>query len=191
MKIIINESQKRLLFEIISDIVYHFTDEEGMEFICKNNKIPLTKCNKYYTNDIQNDSLICDTFKYYFSFTRVKNSNVGYGSWRFLNSLLTVRIQFNGNLLNNNFKGKAVDYFKTKSNTNDLRLVQSEDRLFSNKKIIDNAYKYIERIDVLLNDASDENGIKWFNDFIKEMKNTLFSDKIVIFFNKEEFDLQK
>lgn len=191
MKIIVNESQKNLLFEFFSDIVYHFTDEDGIKFICEKNKIPLTKSDKYYTNDVQNDISISNGFSNYLSFTRVKNSSVGYGSWRFLSSLLTVRIQFNGRLLNNNFKGKPVDYFKTKSSTDDFRTVQSEDRLFCNKPFIDNAYKYIDRIDILLNDASDKENMKWFEKFISDLKNTLFSNKIIVFFNKKDFDLQK
>jgi hypothetical protein len=195
MKVIINESQRKMLFEFLSDIVYHFTDEDGIEYIFEKNVMPLTKSDKYYTNDVQNDASISENFSHYLSFTRVRNSNVGYGSWRFLNSLLTVRIQFNGNLLNCNFKGKPVDYFKTKSNTDDFRLVQSEDRLLSNKPFIGDIDKYIDRIDILLNDASDKSNAEWFDGFIKDLKNTayyhLFSNKIMIYFNKEDFNLQK
>lgn len=185
----LNESQEKLLMEFLSSILYHFTDEDKLEFICSNNKIPLTKYDSYFTNNKQNDEIINKGYPFYLSFTRVKNSNVGFGSWRFTDSIVTVRIEINGDKLNNNFKGKPVDYFKVKGTTNDFRFVQSEDRLFSRCKFIENADKYINRIDILLNDLND---INWLNNFKKEkIDNTVFKNKVVIYLNKEDFDFQK
>ena len=136
-KIVLNESQFGLLKEFLSSIVYHFTDEDGAKYICTNNTIPLTHFTKYHTNDLQNDESLSKGYEYYLSFTRQRNSDVGYASWKFQSTCATVRIQFNGDALNNNFKGGPVDYFKPRIKSEEIIFVQSEDRLLSNKEDIE------------------------------------------------------
>ena len=188
-KLVLSENSFKLLMEFLTSVIYHFTDEEGLEMICRNNIIPLTKYDKYYTNYEQNDELLSNGYSHYLSFTRVRNSNVGYGSWKFTDSLLTVRLQLDGDLLNNNYHGEPVDYFKVKSSTNDQRFIQSEDRLFSDEEYIEDASKYIVRIDVLLNDEVD---IEWFKGYIDKLKQTSeLGEKIFAYVDKEKFNFQR
>ena len=192
-KIILKESKLTLLSESFSQVLYHYTDEDGLYDICKNNAIQLTPANKYYTNYTINDKNINGDYPYYLSFTRQRNSNMGYASWKFQSSLATIRITFDGDKLQYNYKGEPVDYFKRKSksnifrNPNDAAFVQSEDRLFSNQPVIKNADKYITKIEILLNNNEEED-IQWLKEFINELKQTKLGNKIITYTNVKEFN---
>lgn len=162
-KIQITENQyKTLLNEMLSSVLYHFTTLGGMHEIAKTGSIYLNTSYRGLNDNKHKNK------KFWFSFTRQYSSKFGYSKDK------NVRIEFDGDLLNQRFEGKPIDYwgetmgkqnyFKnpyeyqpnkkiidyTQSNT------ESEDRLFSNEPKIDNVYKYIKRIDILIDNSYEE-----------------------------------
>lgn len=147
-----------LLKESLSRIVYHFTDIDSLITILEENKFKLSSC-LWQRSETYSSKL------FYFCTTRQFNGNLGYSP-----TGGNIRIHLDGDLLNQNYSGKAIDYWSVKDTSSKQRMVNSddiyqtevegEDRLFSNKSFIDNAIKYIKRIDINLNidveDGSDD-----------------------------------
>ena len=191
--IIISESQyDRLLTEALSSKVYHFTGISKAYEICKDNIILLQSA---YAKDADNYD---KNKKYYLSLTRVRNSLFGYSN-KF--SKGGVRIELDGELLNQRFSGKAINYWnglgdkfeyyrhKEPSFSDSIRQqtgTENEDRLFSTEPYITNAYKYIVSIDVLLPQGymDDKDKMDIASSFLK----TPLSRKIKIFDSLDEFN---
>ena len=160
-KIFLTENQLRYIIkESLTDVVFHFTTVRNLYNIVSNNKILLSS-----SFDLSTDSYMSSMYPYYLSLTRSFNSKFGYVGYK--NSLpndskrsvnisnaLNVRIEFNGKMLNNNFKGAPVNYHWRENSANkqqqamksmwgdkwddvkDMQLVtirQDEDRLLSKR----------------------------------------------------------
>lgn len=211
----INES---VLTEALSSVIYHFTTINKLINISKTGKFLLGNGNK-------TDSNINGDYPYYMSFTRERSSKIGYAAYingDFNQELgkdekkvapsnaYWVRLEINGDKLNNNYKGKAVNYHFSSNKNNPISKLdepskvkyrQSEDRLFSHNKEIslfsrDKKNKpvkdlnIITRIDILFpreyrkptNETFQK--IKWL------MKNpkSLLKDKIFLYSDKSSFD---
>lgn len=95
-----NKIVKNVLNESFNDVEYHFTSLSTACFICRTNTIPLAP-----TLGKKAEVFINGNNTYFISFTRRRSSNVGYSKGR------NVRIEFYGDLLNQQFKGKAIDYW--------------------------------------------------------------------------------
>ena len=179
-----------LLKESLSRIVYHFTDIDNLITILEENKFKLSSC--LWKN--------VETFSsklFYFCTTRQFNSNLGYSP-----NAGKVRIHLDGDLLNQIYSGKAIDFWSLKDTSSKQRMinvkdtyqsdVEGEDRLFNNKSFIDNAVKYIKRIDINLNlDPEDE--VEYF--ITQKLKKIKFLckklgiiDKLYIFKTKKDFN---
>jgi hypothetical protein len=184
-----------IILERLSGKLYHFTCLESLiEIINSNWTFELS------SSDNEEREYIRHGKEYFISFTRQKDYRVGFpGSvYDLVYDSIVVRIEFNGDLLNNNFEGHAVDYFKGAKHEYFKRRifdkyhfdVESEDRLLSNKPTIERIDRYINRIDILCSDEEDfeewsgeisllltksnmiyvyDNG----NDFMKQNNNTI------------------
>lgn len=101
-KIHINESQKALLSEGLSNVIYHFTSLSNGYNICREDKIYLQSA---FAKDADNYD---KKRKYYLSCTRIKSGDFGY-SKKF--SQGGVRIVLDGDMLSARFKGKPINYW--------------------------------------------------------------------------------
>jgi hypothetical protein len=151
LKKIIRESiYKILLQERLSGILYHFTSVNNLLSIVKGDRFILSTSYSGSSDDWGGKK------KFFISFTRQRNGNLGYSKTKM------VRISFNGDLLNQRFSGKAIDYWgdsmgkqhyfrKRKEGELIDRFqadTESEDRLFYDDPVIDNISKYITRVDI-------------------------------------------
>ena len=188
-KIYINEKQENILKESLTDIVYHFTSLSSALSIVKHNTI-------YLQSVLGNDAENMKTKELFFlSTTRQKSIEFGY-SQRFKDN--GVRFTLDGELLNQNFKSKAINYwgasmgkhsyynknhdFKSKQHHTDN---ESEDRLFSTLPKIEHASKYIKRIDIVINKNDKSQVI-----YAQNIYMTKFSNKVFIYDNNKDFDYQ-
>ena len=132
----------KILSEGITDIVYHFTSLENFLSIVKNNEFVLRASNLTKTSEYNKNG-----YYYYFSTTRGKNGNEGYG----MSLEGTVRITLDGRKLSQRYKGQPFDYWgpSWKKNTQSHEYDEMEDRILSNEPVIKNALDYIIRADVL------------------------------------------
>jgi hypothetical protein len=97
---------KLFLTEGLSDLLYHFTSIDNL--------ISILKSNTLQDNSDQSRDM------FYYSFSRVKNANMGFA--RYENS--NVRITFDGRMLGYNFKGGAFDFFKNPTFSKEDELLQ-------------------------------------------------------------------
>lgn len=188
-KIYINEKQENILKEALTDIVYHFTNLPSALSIVKNDTI-------YLQSVLGSDAENMKTKELFFlSTTRQKSIEFGY-SQRFKDN--GVRFTLDGELLKQNFKGKAVNYwgelmgkhsyyngnhdFQSKQHHTDN---ESEDRLFSTSPKIEQASKYIKRIDIVINKDNKHQLIYAQNIYLSK-----FSNKVFIYDNNKDFDYQ-
>lgn len=178
---IIKENIQQLINEKLTSIIYHYTTIGRLANILKTNAIKLQASVNGNADKIDNNNF------FYLSFTRQKSSKLGYSRHK------NVRICFDGDLLNNNFKGgsynywggsmgkhyyfnkKNIDYFQPNT--------ENEDRLYSKKPIIENIQKYIKRIDILID-------LKRLED-VKTLLDINYNEKIFIYDNNDDFDAQK
>ena len=125
-----------LLKEMMSGIVYHFTHTMSLRKILKSNRIRMSDCITSPSDSMHNSKL------FYLSTTRQYNGKVGFSSG------LEVRIELDGDLLNQRYEGKSVEYWgRGRAGREDSGYIKEyEDRLFSNEPYIENADKYIRRI---------------------------------------------
>lgn len=105
--IFITENQHKrfqnLLTESLSRLVYHFCSLDAGLHICRDNEIKLSA-----TFAKQSEKAKRKDNDYYLSLTRQRNSQFGY-SRKF--SEVGVRIELDGEKLNNNFRGEHVNYW--------------------------------------------------------------------------------
>lgn len=128
---------KEFLCETLSSKLYHSTNANGAYHILKDNQFKLSPV---IEGDVEHD--LNKGKNYYMSFSRSKGSY-------FLNGLIdnnklpVFTFIINGDKLNHQFGGSAINYFNTgeKQNNNEY-----EDRLMTNKPIIANASQYIESV---------------------------------------------
>lgn len=188
-KIYIKENQELVLKEAISDIVYHFTSIFNAYEIIKTDTILLQ-------SPLGSNSEYMGTKQLFFlSTTRQRSAEFGY-SQKYKNN--GVRITLDGNLLGNNFKGKAINYwgsgmgkhsyykgnkdFSTKQHHSDN---ESEDRIFSYSPKLENAHRYIKRIDVIINTNNESQIITAYNMLMSKFSNIIF-----VYENTKDFNEQ-
>jgi hypothetical protein len=146
--------------------VYHYT--YGIKDIISSNKMNLSS----------NLGAVSDKFnnKFFFlSLSRTPGVNIGYGKYK------NYRLVLDGNKLNQNFKSIPVDYWGNKGGDN----VESEyeDRIISNKPVINNFNKYIIRIEIVDKNPKSEGNY--------ELLQLAKQNNIPIFFYLNKNDLQR
>lgn len=175
--------KNNIILERLSSKLYHFTDIENLiDIIDDNWNFRLSKSSNDYDDNIFSNK------EYFISFTRQKDYRIGFPAAVF--DSIMVRIEFNGDLLNNNFEGRAIDYYNGSKhryfNKKKIDKVQweneSEDRLFSNKPIIEKINKYINRIDILIFDKEELE--YYLDDLITILRNC---NKVFIYKNGNDF----
>lgn len=196
LKKIIRESiYKVLLQERLSSVLYHFTSVNNLLSIIKEDRFILSTSYSGSSDDWGGKK------KFFISFTRQRNGKIGYSRTNM------VRISFNGDLLNQRFSGKAIDYWgdsmgkqhyfrKRKEGELIDRFqsdTESEDRLFYDDPVIDNISKYITRVDIFWNPdrkwCSSNNALVMLQELFKynDIKTKL---NIYIYDNEDEFNKQ-
>ena len=174
---------KRLLKEIASPIVWHFTYFDALKKILMTNQL---KFSRSHANHFKLDGItgFSNKHPYYFCTTRSKSSYDGYS--RTLsddNEEGFVRIQLDGDKLNQICHAKASDYFGTRYKASEVELPygkrsfyrairdgeadyqpisdwyktsednksnEREDTIWYTKEYLDDANRYIIRIDIYL-----------------------------------------
>lgn len=156
--ILLNENKKKLLNEITSSIIYHWASPKTAEKILNNNRFSLMST--LFKN--AESSLLGTSHKHMYYLSMTRNGKIGQGGYS--NAIHPwVRLTLNGDLLNANFHIKALDYWGASMGKNarfDPKYkmydkiqkpgseTESEDRLYAKEPFIENAYKYIEKIDI-------------------------------------------
>lgn len=144
--------------ESFSSTVYHFTTIANLAKISSKGKI-------FPDNGNRTDRKMNNGMPFYFSFTRDRNSRNGYAAYKngefdaqlgseigyerktplALKTMLLVRIEFDGERLNNFYKGKAVNYYNYPNHQHPIsklprnkqvKYSQAEDRLLSQNNAI-------------------------------------------------------
>jgi hypothetical protein len=143
---------EQLLNEGSSDILYHFTYISNLFNILKKNELSLTS-----TIGSKADYNVNKNRFYYLSTTRSKSSGYKKGD---------VKIVLDGRKIKQNNKITPVDYWQLSKNRNDydsesayssaLTSLEQEDRIVSDKPIIENAIKYIIEIHILIDTPNTE-----------------------------------
>jgi len=125
------------IIEGISPTVYHTTSIDNAYQILKSGSFRLSSASSAREADIGGDNA-----KYWMSTARsLRNS--------FSDNMPTsITFEMNGTSLSHNHSGKAVNYFSGKSGNNEM-----EDRVFSNKRMINNAGKHITKVFLRSNDG--------------------------------------
>ena len=100
---ILRESLRNVLNESLSRTVYHFTAIEAAYRILHDNAL---LCQSSYAGNMSDDSN--DKYKFYVSFARNKNVSEGFASNY---NKCGARIEFDGELLSQNYKGGAYNYW--------------------------------------------------------------------------------
>ena len=185
-RINILESQyiKNLISESLSPVVYHFTLAETVYKILSDNKFRCTLSSNF-----------SDSFSkkhlFYFCLSRVKTihfSNDVISSSFGNNS--NARIEIDGNILNERYKGFPIDYWQSSKGHYDgnkgkaYGVTEYEERVVTDKPYIPNAIKYIRRIDILV----EKNLTTWYKKLL-ETSNEL-GVPIYFYSNKKDFSLQ-
>jgi hypothetical protein len=155
---------KRLLNEALLPESYHITNFDNILDILASNTINLSSSLGSKSDQYGNRF-------FFLSFSRTKSLKLGYKAGQ---KNIAV-IVFDGNKLNNNFKSLPVDYWETKGITThsdwSANRYEYEERLISDKPIINNVSKYIIRIDLLFDFKEDstvnENRINTLQEIIK------------------------
>lgn len=188
-KIYIKENQEALLKETITDIIYHFTSIFNAYEIVQTDTI-------YLQTPLGSNSEYMGTKQLFFlSTTRQRSTEFGY-SQKYKNN--GVRITLDGTILGNSFKGKAINYwgkemgkhsyyrgkkdFLTKQHHSDN---ESEDRIFFYSPKLENAHRYIKRIDVIISPNNEKQIITAYN-----MLMSKFSNMIFVYENTKDFNEQ-
>lgn len=136
----------QLLNERITDIVYHFCDLDAAFYLVYRDALYLTN-----VIDTVRDKRFNSGKLYYMCFARHFNSNMGYPGKK---DYLNVRIEFNGELLSQRYKGVQVNSIPM---NNDLVVNrEQEDRLVTNVPVIQDAHQYITGIYICDPDIANE-----------------------------------
>lgn len=193
-KIQITESQlHNLLNESLSRTLYHISTISHAYGIVNDDTLYLTSVIGSTADNTKSKGL------YYMSFTRQKSTEFGY-AYKYRDNC--ARFEFDGEKLSFNFKGRPIDYWgesmgkqsyysghKKNYSFNDKQhhtSNETEDRIIHTKPYILNAHKYIKRIDILIN-RDNKNDMHYS---YLMLHSPLFSKKIFIYDNKNEFDKQ-
>ena len=137
-----------LLNEMLSGDVYHYTNPNAILNILKTNRINLS-------SNLGGSADLYGGKPFFLSFSRTGSFKLGYGK---KGGDAKARIVFDGNKLNTRYKSIPVDYWGVKHNSTDINYrdaFEFEDRILSDKPVIDNALAYIKRIDMLIMDKED------------------------------------
>lgn len=192
---IITEAILNILTEIASAKIYHFTSISNALKMAEENTIYLQSALAGNANVSNSSNRL-----FYLSTTRTKYQSFGY-SRKFSNN--SVRIEFDGNKINQILHSKPYSYWGAsmgKSNylQNDGEGLtigkqehtrdEAEDRLYSSKSSIQGIYDYITRIDIIINDFSEENFNNYIN--VKNLLYTPFARKTFIYDNLKDFNAQ-
>jgi hypothetical protein len=151
-----------LLTEGIDNVLYHFTSINALAKILKNNQINLSS-----SLGTQADAFSKKIF--FLSTARTSSPKVGYARNR------SVRITFNSDKLKSNHEIKPIDYWQRKAPDKQPSFnnpsqagnykweiessFEYEDRILSDKPIIENANKYIISVDIIKNGDNLNNEI--------------------------------
>ena len=194
-KILKEEIDKFILNESLSGTLYHFTSIFSLMNIIHNNSFKLSFAQKDNGERMQDSK-----YQYYMCFTRQRDGRVGFADGH------NVRIEIDGDLLNQLYKGRPINFFGSNGGKNrymsnlekydnyyiyhndmddDIKFqhyTESEDRLFSNNPMIPNARKYIKRIDILIENETFNPIYDWL------LVKSDFSNIIHIYDNKNKFN---
>ena len=181
---IIQNEIKIFLSENITSIVYHFCSFNNLLKMIKDDAFRLTP------KQLEGDKNIRGNDNFYLCVTRQSHGNLGYSR------SYPVRIVLDGNLLMNNYHGKAYNFFgkgnKSKYHNNKGRIdryqedVENEDRIYSKKPYIENIRKYIKCVDI--NTASSL--VKYYVD-LKKVIDFFGEDFVNLYNDNESFILRK
>lgn len=200
--IYINENQLKLIIEGLSKKVYHFTSLYATYKILTSDTM---YCQAAFAGSGA-DSM--SNKKFYISTTRNKTPYEGFG----YHSHGGCRIELDGDKLNSNFEGKPVNYWGSSDVLNNkysyIRKAEKgikhpsgemygdiqhhtddemEDRLFTNKSKIENISKYINRVDILL----DEKDIEEKSKFLKyAVYMSMYFRNVFLYDDEKAFSLQ-
>jgi hypothetical protein len=185
--------------ESLTDKVFHFTYINRLENILDEDVLQTTP-----VMGTRSDGELNKNKFYFLSTTTSRHSDIGYAASLPKSNL--VRLNLNGQKLNNNYKAARVDYWQRPKDPKDpmyksyaggsgkahLKYVsrqdELEDRLMTDEPVIKNAHKYIDSISVLF-----EEGAHRFEEDYRTMINCLNKAKelnIPIYFydNQKSFD---
>lgn len=180
------DNNSRLITERVSSVVYHFCGVNSCYHICDSNEFILSSVFRGSA-----DSEVNRGAGYYLSLTRQSSHKLGFSRTK------DVRIQLDGDALNQRYKGGPVDYwgvsmgkqyyYKKDSGNDYLGKQQSrtenEDRVFSNEPVIPNASRYIVRIDIYLDKRFAHNNI-----LVWRILHTEFRDRVFVYDNMSDFE---
>lgn len=160
LEMLVEENKKgSLLNERTSSIIYHWASPETAYSIVSEDRFSLMsilfKNAETYVLGASHNRM------YYLSLTR--NGKIGMGGYS-NNEHPWVRFTLDGDMLNSKFHTKAIDYWGSSMGKNSRYVrhkedgytlkpgseTESEDRLYSNKSIINNAKSYIKHIDIYI-----------------------------------------
>lgn len=138
---------KKLIIERLSSKVFHFLPLKNMVKVSQMNALNLNT--PTYKRDIE----LTKGYKYFLSLSRTPSTQVGYQKYRILTDdtwKSYVRIEFDGDLLNGNFKGHATNYYNVYNK--DARTKEKRQKL--NKRVLhqNNDYFDIEDVNYLNDD---------------------------------------
>lgn len=146
------------LLESIGSKVYHFTYLHSLVNILKENALQTTPVMGTYSDEKINKNKF-----YYFSTTSSRHSSIGYARAQSKSGM--VRLNLNGDRLNQKYKGSRVDYWNRPKDPNDpmyknykgqelynmiSRQDELEDRIMTDEPLIKGADNYIDSIHILI-----------------------------------------
>lgn len=197
-KIYIPENKLSLLKESLTDVIYHFTPLGNLSDIILSNSLLSSRFVSRKKPSYRS-----------FSFTRQKNSTIGYPA---INNGLNIdttafdiafaRIMFDGKKLSYNYHGEPHNDFDTKTSPytekskyridkpNDC--VESEDRIIKKGGKIPNIERYIIKIDILIRMSNALYGLNNLNKIKYAIEEKNVNYPITVFFDEKDFNgLQK
>lgn len=179
---------KSILNERVSPVIFHFCELGSLWRICEENQFVLSSGYRGYA-----DANINQGKPFYLSCTRQMDGRQGYSSNQ------DVRIELDGDLLNQRYKGGPVDYWGTilgKQQYYQQRRIPStqsrtenEDRIFSSEPIIKDAIKYIKRIDILIKENRENYDRQ--KQMVYAICLTPFKSLIHLYDNEKDFQTRK
>jgi len=167
------------LNEALSPEVYHFTSIVNAISILKDNRFRLSSAlvssveQKYVKNDRY----------FYLSTTRSKLGNYG------ANNYVMIAFVLDGTKLNHTYHGFPLEYYGKRDFRNSPP--EHEDRLSSKSPYIDNANKYIKRVDIYLSNGALEKYTT--NGYLQTLIDYANADnvKVYVYKNKDSFNASK
>lgn len=184
------ELSENSLFEEVSAKVFHITHPSRVINILKTNKFELSKSETPNSSNSVNVNL--KKYSYYMSTARNMQSDFIKTSMDY--SINPTVLELDGKKLSQNYKAKPHDFFsrpfynKEKKKFSQNKMTSSheaEDRIYSQKKTIPNARKYIKAIHV---GDKEENMSEKTKKLLKSLKEN--SGGIPVYFYKEMKDFR-